>query len=130
MFTVLGHLVNMLGYSPGGRQHGYLWWLAWLDHNARTVFSIQDANGDYRPLFLQASCATLAQLASFQGGLAEVVLNLTPILTDLKLCPKQAAADSRDYRLYKQGKLPSRSARGPAGSSALNVPFLPQLPIG
>jgi phospholipid/cholesterol/gamma-HCH transport system substrate-binding protein len=73
---------------------------------------------------------SMAQLASFQGGLAEVVLNLTPILTDLKLCPKQAAADSRDYRLYKQGKSPSRSARGAAGSSALNVPFLPQLPIG
>ncbi len=130
VFTVLGHLVNMLGYSPGGKQRGYLWWLAWLDHNARTLFSIQDANGDYRPLFLQASCATLAQLASFQGGLTEVVLNLTPILTDLKLCPKQAAADSRDYRLFKQGKLSSRSARGAAGSSALNVPFLPQLPIG
>ncbi len=49
----------MLGYNPGGAQHGYLWWLAWLDHNARTLFSLQDANGDFRPLFLQASCATL-----------------------------------------------------------------------
>ena len=69
-------------------------------------------------------------MASFQGGLAEVLLNLTPILTDLKLCPKQAAADAKDYQLYKHGKLSSRSARGAAGLKALNVPFLPQLPIG
>ncbi len=132
VFTVLGHLVNMLGYSPGGKQHGYLWWLAWLNHNARTVFSIQDANGDYRPLFLQASCATLAQLATAQSGLAETVLNLTPILTNAKLCPKQAAADARDYQLYKQGKLPSQQAHSGApglrAESPKKIPFLPKLP--
>ena len=130
VFGTLNHLLNLLGYYPGGQQHGYLWWLAWLDHNARTVFSIQDANGDYRPLFLQASCATLAQVASFQGGLAETILNLTPILTNLKLCPKQASADIRDYRLYQQGKLGNRSARGVAGllKGSSNVRFLPQLP--
>ena len=47
----------MLGYYPGGGQHGYLWWLAWLGHNTRTLFSIQDANGPYRPLFIQFSCS-------------------------------------------------------------------------
>jgi phospholipid/cholesterol/gamma-HCH transport system substrate-binding protein len=128
VFVVLNHFVNMVGYNPGNVEHGYLWWLAWLDHNARTLFSIQDANGDFRPLFLQASCATLAQLASFQGGLAETVLNLTPILTSLKLCPKQAAADVRSYQLYKQGKLSTTSTRSTTGASASNVPFLPTLP--
>ncbi len=59
---MLNHFVNMLGYNPGDTEHGYLWWLAWLDHNARTLFSVQDANGDFRPLFLQASCATYTQL--------------------------------------------------------------------
>ena len=39
----------MLGYAPGAGQHGYLWWLAWLSHNTRTLFSVQDANGPYRP---------------------------------------------------------------------------------
>src|ERR1700749_611696 len=56
-FGVLNHFVNMLGYSPGGVQHGYLWWLAWLGHNTRTLFSVQDANGPYRPLFIQFSCS-------------------------------------------------------------------------
>jgi phospholipid/cholesterol/gamma-HCH transport system substrate-binding protein len=71
-FVVLNHLFNMLGYSPGGGQHGYLYWLAWLDHNARTLFSNQDANGVFRPLFLQFSCQQLGmffnpppQLGSF-----------------------------------------------------------------
>ena len=59
VFVTLNHFVNMVGYNPGDAEHGYLWWLAWLNHNARTLFSIQDANGDFRPLFLQASCATL-----------------------------------------------------------------------
>ena len=131
VFGTLNHLLNMLGYYPGGNEHGYLWWLAWLDHDARTVFSIQDANGDYRPLFLQASCATLAQVASFQSGLAEVVLNLTPILTNLNLCPKQASADIRAYRQYQQGKLSTKAARGVTnalGGLSKNVPFLPTLP--
>ncbi|MGH2888167.1 MAG: MlaD family protein, partial [Solirubrobacteraceae bacterium] len=61
-FEVVNHLFNMLGYNPGDVEHGYLWWLAWLDHDARTLFSVQDANGDFRPLFLQASCATYTQL--------------------------------------------------------------------
>src|SRR6202000_1266494 len=88
-FDVIKRLGNMLGYNPGDTEHGYLWWLAWLDHNARTLFSVQDPNGDFRPLFLQASCATLAQLAN-NSPLQEVVMNLTPILTSAGLCPTHA----------------------------------------
>jgi hypothetical protein len=117
----------MVGYNPGGSQHGYLWWLAWLDHNARTLFSVQDANGVFRPLFLQASCATLAQIANSVSG-AETILNLTPILTSLQLCPKQASTDIRDYQLYQQGKLSTRQARAGAGASSVAAPFLPKLP--
>jgi phospholipid/cholesterol/gamma-HCH transport system substrate-binding protein len=85
-FVVVNHLANMLGYHPGGGQHGYLWWLAWLDHNTRTLFSIQDANGVLRPLFLQASCSSLNQIANAISGSA-LLLNLTPILDDPRLCP-------------------------------------------
>jgi len=91
-FSVLNHLFNMLGYNPGdsptGGQHGYLWWLAWGAHNARTLFSVQDANGVFRPLFLQASCASLNQIASGIAG-SSLLLNLTPILANAGLCPKQ-----------------------------------------
>jgi phospholipid/cholesterol/gamma-HCH transport system substrate-binding protein len=81
-FVVLNHLGNMLGYNPASPQHGYLWWLAWLNHNARTLFSIQDANGVFRPLFLEASCSTYAQLTTFQPA-AGVLLLLNPTLKSL-----------------------------------------------
>ena len=106
-FVVVNHLANMLGYSPGAGQHGYLWWLAWLDHNARTLFSIQDANGVLRPLFLQASCASLSQISQGLAGSA-LLLNLTPILSDANLCPPQETAGS---------VLTSLSKRGPSGAS-------------
>jgi phospholipid/cholesterol/gamma-HCH transport system substrate-binding protein len=79
VFTVLNHFVNMVGYNPGSSEHGYLWWLAWLNHNARTLFSTQDANGDFRPLFLQATCSTYAQLINFNPA-AKVLLAANPTL--------------------------------------------------
>ncbi len=149
VFNVLNHFGNMLGYNPGDTEHGYLWWLAWLDHNARTLFSVQDANGDFRPLFLQASCATLAQLAN-ASPLQEVVMNLTPILTNAGLCPTQAAADASAYAKYKQQHPATATANsnpglagikalqphpsgssgsGAAGSKAKSNLFLPKLPV-
>jgi phospholipid/cholesterol/gamma-HCH transport system substrate-binding protein len=79
-FGVLNHLVNMLGYSPGGAAHGYLWWLAWLGHNTRTLFSVQDANGPYRPVFIQFSCNQLRFLTNpaSQFALVGSLLNLAP----------------------------------------------------
>jgi hypothetical protein len=59
---------------------------------------------------------------------AETILNLTPILTNAGLCPKQAAADAHAFQLLQQGKLSPRAAHGStAGKPA--VPFLPKLPV-
>lgn len=97
-FDVVNNLENMLGYNPGNVEHGYLFWLAWLFHDGRTLFSTQDANGDYRPVFLQANCATLASIADGFPG-AEALFDLTPILSNLGLCPQQAAAIAHDATL-------------------------------
>jgi phospholipid/cholesterol/gamma-HCH transport system substrate-binding protein len=99
-FTVLNHLFNELGYNPGGGQHGFLWWLAWADHNARSVFGTQDANGNFRQLFLQASCASLAQIANNAPPLQQIAFNLTGILSSTSLCPQQAAANRTAYQRY------------------------------
>jgi phospholipid/cholesterol/gamma-HCH transport system substrate-binding protein len=140
-FDVINRLGNMLGYNPGNTEHGYLWWLAWLDHNARTLFSVQDANGDFRPLFLQASCATYTQLVDglnqASGGLGselESVLNLTPILTTAGVCPTQAAADQADFQKYqaKQQGLAgtgSSTANAVGGAVKALAPFDPTLPV-
>jgi phospholipid/cholesterol/gamma-HCH transport system substrate-binding protein len=129
-FVVLNHLFNMLGYSPGGGQHGYLWWLAWGDHNARTVFSTQDANGDYRQLFLQASCDSLAQVAQGIPG-SEAVLAVTGILTNAKLCPTQAAANQAAFSKWRggQGAHISLTGKGTLASpSDISHLFYPKLP--
>jgi phospholipid/cholesterol/gamma-HCH transport system substrate-binding protein len=141
-FDVIKRLGNMLGYNPGDTEHGYLWWLAWLDHNARTLFSVQDANGDFRPLFLQASCATYTQLInglnSASGGLGsefESVLNLTPILTTAGLCPTQSAANQAAFAKYQAkkqslgGQVTSHAVSATGGSGQALAPFDPKLPV-
>jgi phospholipid/cholesterol/gamma-HCH transport system substrate-binding protein len=94
VFGVVNHFVNMLGYSPGPGQHGYLWWLAWLGHNTRTLFSVQDANGPYRPLFIQFSCSQIKLLTGSGSPFALVggLLNLAPLRTH---CGLAAARDVR-----------------------------------
>jgi hypothetical protein len=115
-FGVLNHLGNMLAYDPSGTdQHSYLWWLAWLDHEVRTLFSIQDANGVFRPLFLQLSCSSMTQIANGIGG-SSLLLNLTPILADSTLCP--ASSTTSTLPLPVPVPLPSLSKHPPkAGSS-------------
>jgi phospholipid/cholesterol/gamma-HCH transport system substrate-binding protein len=120
-FNVLNHLFNDLGYSPGGQQHGYLWWLAWGSHNARTLFSVQDANGDFRPLFLQASCATYGQVVQNLGPLSALALNLVPILGDTHLCPHGGKSLDTAMKGYEQslGATPqSGTASYGSGSSS------------
>ncbi|MBV8430613.1 MAG: hypothetical protein JO244_05590, partial [Solirubrobacterales bacterium] len=131
VFTVLNHLFNQLGYYPGGGQHGYLWWLAWADHNARTVFSTQDANGDFRQLFIQASCASLSQVVNNVPG-SESVLNLTGILTSNTICPTQAAANQAAFARYAQQHPNMVSQSGQmqtlSTGAAANQLFYPKLP--
>jgi phospholipid/cholesterol/gamma-HCH transport system substrate-binding protein len=134
VFNVLNHLFNDLGYYPGGGQHGYLWWLAWADHNARSVFANQDANGDFRNLFIQASCASLAQIAQGVPG-SEAILALTGILTSANACPQQAAANVQAYQRWKHTNIAgltgalSSAAGGTltTGAKAAHL-FYPKLP--
>jgi phospholipid/cholesterol/gamma-HCH transport system substrate-binding protein len=120
-FVVLNHLFNDLGYFPGGGQHGYLWWLAWGDHNARTVFATQDANGDYRSLFLQASCASLSQVVQNLGPLAAVVLNVAPILSNSGLCPGSGGSVglARDLKAYELKLRPPAGARSAVAGATI-----------
>jgi phospholipid/cholesterol/gamma-HCH transport system substrate-binding protein len=129
VFGVLNDLFNELDYHPGGGQHGYLWWLAWGDHEARTVFASQDANGDFRQLFLQASCASLAQEAQNAPG-SDAVLAVSGILSDANLCPRQAAANRAAYqrwiKTHPQGVTAhALSASGQVNRSQLFYPNLP-----
>jgi phospholipid/cholesterol/gamma-HCH transport system substrate-binding protein len=129
-FNVLNHLFNDLAYHPGGGQHAFLWWLAWASHNARTVFATQDANGDFRQLFLQASCASLTQIADNVPG-SSAVLPVVPVLSSSGLCSPQSTALNKAFARYQQNprlvpEAPAVSALA-TGKAAKEL-FYPKLP--
>jgi phospholipid/cholesterol/gamma-HCH transport system substrate-binding protein len=90
-FTVLNHLFNLVGYNPNGREgpakdgreEGYLFWIAWLQHNGAALFSTSDANGPFRAVTLGGTCGVLKSLAGENPPLNQALL---PALTDPKLC--------------------------------------------
>jgi len=90
-FTVLNHLFNMLGFNPNGREgpevakrdEGFLFWIAWLDHDGAALFSGSDANGPFRPVTLGAPCSTLKQTGDANEPLG---MMLAPALSDPHVC--------------------------------------------
>ena len=90
-FTVLNHLFNMVGFNPNGkegpdvakRDEGFLFWIAWLDHNGDALFSSSDANGPFRPVTLGAPCSTLKQTGDANPPLGMI---LAPALSDPHIC--------------------------------------------
>ena len=44
-FKVLAYTTNEIAYNPGGKNPGFLYWLAWFAHNADSFISTSDANG-------------------------------------------------------------------------------------
>ncbi len=92
-FKQLNNFFNLLAYNPNGpegpenaaRQEGYLFWLAWAQHQAIQLFSTSDANGVLRPVTLGAPCATLEQTIKDQPEI-EFLSMLTPLLTESQAC--------------------------------------------
>ncbi|MEN3285351.1 MAG: phospholipid/cholesterol/gamma-HCH transport system substrate-binding protein [Solirubrobacteraceae bacterium] len=90
-FKVLNDFLNEVAYNPNGRegpgvdgrQEGYLFWAAWLQHNGAAIFSTSDANGPFRPVTLGGTCGVLRSLAGETPPLNQVLL---PALTDPKIC--------------------------------------------
>ena len=90
-FTVLNHLFNMVGFNPNGkegpdnakRDEGFLFWIAWLDHDGASLFSSSDANGPFRPVTLGAPCTTLKQTGDANPPLG---MMLAPALADPHVC--------------------------------------------
>ena len=93
VFRVLNDFFDMAAYNPNGREgpdvdgreEGYLFWIAWVAHQAKTVFSTADAHGPFRPSLVAMSCQTARSIAANQPG-AEFFLALTPILTNPAVC--------------------------------------------
>jgi phospholipid/cholesterol/gamma-HCH transport system substrate-binding protein len=90
-FKVLNDFLNEVAYNPNGREdpgkdgreEGYLFWAAWLQHNGAAIFSTSDANGPFRPVTLGGTCGVLRSLAGETPPLNQVLL---PAFTDPKIC--------------------------------------------
>lgn len=58
-FGVLNSFLNGLAYNPPGKQEGYLFYLAWLNHITNSVLSAQDALGPIRRTVVSIDCTNI-----------------------------------------------------------------------
>jgi phospholipid/cholesterol/gamma-HCH transport system substrate-binding protein len=62
-FKVLAYVTNEVAYNPGGKNPGFLYWLAWFAHNANSFISNTDANGPAWRALILATCPSLKAFA-------------------------------------------------------------------
>jgi phospholipid/cholesterol/gamma-HCH transport system substrate-binding protein len=74
-FKILNYVTNEVAYNPGGKNPGFLYWLAWFAHNADSFISTADANGPVWRTLLLTDCASLRGF-SF-GPLLQALLGTT-----------------------------------------------------
>jgi phospholipid/cholesterol/gamma-HCH transport system substrate-binding protein len=58
-FKVLAYTVNELAYNPGGKNQGFLYWLAWGAHDLASATSTSDAHGADVRSFPLLACSSL-----------------------------------------------------------------------
>jgi phospholipid/cholesterol/gamma-HCH transport system substrate-binding protein len=78
-FQIVTYLANELAYNPdpGGKNQGFLFWLAWGLHNFNSVISVGDAHGGIGRAEVIANCYGVQSLSKLQ-----------PVLALFGLCPK------------------------------------------
>lgn len=85
----LNRLTNALAFNPAGPEEGYLFWLAWLNHNTNNLFQLQDAMGPLRRGIALQGCFTATNaeaLASARPYLRALQL-LTNVPESEDICP-------------------------------------------
>ena len=89
-FTNLNFLLNEIAYNPpGASKEGFLFYLAWLNHEFNSIYLTQDAEGPLRRGLLLFSCGTV-RVASFAIGSNELLkteLQATQVPTVDEICP-------------------------------------------
>ncbi len=137
-FGVLNSLVNELAYNPPGSEEGYLFWLAWGNHNRSLLYGNQDAHGPVRRGQIFVACAvqpvldTLLLNNEALGVLIEL-LNRPPTA---QVCPGQGfsanAAEAKTEREKKASgaQSPDPKAAKPGDSDEASAPAKQQEPAG
>ena len=104
-FSILRNLFDTLAYDPPGDEEGFLFWVAWANHNAPFVFNTQDAHGAIRRGNFLVDCASLAAVESLVQGLPEleVLFALLNAPDSDEVCAQEPTPTVR--KLGKLGKL-------------------------
>jgi phospholipid/cholesterol/gamma-HCH transport system substrate-binding protein len=113
-FRVVNALLNTLAFNPKGAEEGFLFWTAWANHDANTVFGTQDAHGPIRRGLVITSCDSLQLLT-------QVVQSNPPLSTLFtllngpafsKVCPSAVTGTPKtsDKKTPKSAAKPSASS--------------------
>ncbi|MQA73614.1 MAG: MCE family protein [Solirubrobacterales bacterium] len=90
----LNRLFNGLAYNPPGPTEGYLFWLAWLNHNQNNAFMTQDSAGPLlRGAVLQA-CGTAVNAEAFASArpFIRTLQQITNVTPAAEICPLDPTA--------------------------------------
>ena len=100
VFKVVNSALNELAYNPPGSEEGFLFWNSWVNHDAASIFSTQDANGPIRRGLIVASCQSLELLENIVQGQPslKVLTDLLNSPTTTQVCPKQITPKSAPKR--------------------------------
>lgn len=90
---VLRRFLQALSNEPGGKGDSYLFWSAWLAHNASSATGLQDANGPIGRTLPLLTCPQLEALAQVEAGNETLgaLIKLSNLPDRFKLCPNQTA---------------------------------------
>ncbi|MET0730606.1 MAG: MlaD family protein [Solirubrobacterales bacterium] len=93
-FSALNELFNALAYNPPGPEEGYLFWLAWLNHNTNGALQFQDARGPLARGSVLQSCNTafLADSLTASRPYLRTVQQLTNVPASTVICPLDPTA--------------------------------------
>jgi phospholipid/cholesterol/gamma-HCH transport system substrate-binding protein len=85
----LNDLLNAIAYDPPGPKEGYLFYLAWLNHDTNNLFQLQDAHGPLRRGIVLQSCNTaqLAEALAATRPFLRTLQQLTRVPESSTICP-------------------------------------------
>jgi phospholipid/cholesterol/gamma-HCH transport system substrate-binding protein len=88
-FTDLNRLFNAWAYNPPGPEEGYLFWTAWLNHNANNIGFLQDAHGPLPRGIVLQSCLTARRAEELAIGRPFIwtLQRLTNVPRVADICP-------------------------------------------
>jgi phospholipid/cholesterol/gamma-HCH transport system substrate-binding protein len=123
-FTELNQVLNALAYNPPGEREGYLFYLAWVNHNLNSTALLQDGLGPMQRSLLTYTCFTsfLADNAVATRPDLKTARDLVRLPTTAEICPPPwgsapAAATADGSTNGDSGSAPNDGSNGAQSGS-------------